>query len=373
MNVPFFTSTREYADHKQELDAAALSVMAHGGFILGKDVEVFENACAAYLGTRFAVGVASGSDALLLAADVLGFRDGAEVLTPTFTFFASTSCVARLGGKPVFVDLDEATLNMDVRDAENRLSSLTKGIIPVHLFMQSTDMGQVMALAQKHQLKVLEDSAEAFGMKTLVNGVWKSAGTVGDAGVYSFFPTKTLGAYGDGGLLVTDNEDLYKKFKSYRVHGSSVRYQHDYIGYNSRLDTLQASILNVKLPYIDQAIARRAEHAAHYHARLSTIPALRFPQLLPSNKEVYYVYNILSERRDELAGHLQNKGIGYSIYYPIPLHLQKCFAYLGHKPGDFPVAEKVCSQILALPMFPELTADEVDYVCDAILEFYRTV
>jgi dTDP-4-amino-4,6-dideoxygalactose transaminase len=370
MQVPFFTSTREYMDHKAELDASVQSVMAHGGFILGKDVEVFEQACARRLGVRFALGVASGSDALVLASDVLGFRDGTEVLTPTFTFFASTSCVARLGGKPVFVDLDEETLNMDLHNAENRITKATRGIIPVHLFLQSTDMGQVMALAQKHNLKVLEDSAEAFGMETFYDGAWKSAGTIGDAGVYSFFPTKTLGGYGDAGLLVTNNEELYLKFKSYRVHGSSVRYQHDYIGYNSRLDTMQAAILNVKLKYIDQAIVRRAEHAKHYRDRLSSIPALRFPTILPGNREVNYVFNILSERRDELAEHLKNKGIGYSIYYPIPLHLQKCFAYLGHKPGDFPVAEKVCSQILALPMFPELLPDEVDYVCDAILEFF---
>jgi dTDP-4-amino-4,6-dideoxygalactose transaminase len=370
MNVPFFTSTREYANHKAAFDESVLSVMAHGGFILGKDVETFEQACAKYLGVKYALGVASGSDALVLASDVLGFRDGAEVLTPTFTFFASTSCVARLGAKPVFVDLDEETLNMNVNDAEKRLTARTKGIIPVHLFLQSADMSHVMQLAQKHGLKVLEDSAEAFGMKTQVNGEWKSAGTIGDAGVYSFFPTKTLGGYGDAGLLVTNDEELYKKFRSYRVHGSSVKYHHDYIGYNSRLDTMQAAILNVKLGYVDQAIARRAVHAKHYNERLSSLQNLRFPKIRPSNQEVYYVYNILAERRDELAEHLKNKGIGVSIYYPIPLHLQKCFSYLGHKRGDFPVAEKVCSDILALPMFPELTADEIDYVCDAIESFY---
>lgn len=370
MNVPFYTSTREYFARKHEFDSALQNVMAHGGFILGKDVEEFESNCASYLGVKYALGVASGSDALVLAADVLGMKDGAEVLTPTFTFFASTSCVARLGGKPVFVDLDESTLNMDLDDAQNRITPRTQGIIPVHLFLQSVDMEKVMEMASRHNLKVLEDSAEAFGMRTFYQNEWRSAGTIGDAGVYSFFPTKTLGGCGDAGLLVTNSDDLYKKFKSYRTHGSSIKYHHDYVGYNSRLDTLQAAILNIKLRTIDISIARRAEIGKRYNERLGKIPQLRFPKVLEKNREVYYVYSILAEKRDALAAYLKDKGIGYSIYYPIPLHLQKCFAYLGYKKGDFPVAERVCSEILALPMFPELTDDEVDYVCDTIEQFY---
>ena len=371
MDVPFYTSSREYQAHKPEFDSAVQAVMAHGGFILGKDVEAFEASCAKYLGVKYALGVASGSDALVLASDVLGFRDGAKVLTPTFTFFASTSCVARLGGVPVFVDLDAETLNMDIRDAERRLTKDVKGIIPVHLFLQTVDMEHVMRLAKANDLRVLEDSAEAFGMKTLYQGEWKSAGTIGDAGVYSFFPTKTLGGYGDAGLLATNDEALYRKFKSYRVHGSSVKYHHDFIGYNSRLDTMQAAILNVKLGRIDESIALRARHAKHYLERLAQLPNLRFPKILATNQEVNYVFSVLAERRDDLAKHLAANGIGYSIYYPIPLHLQKCFAYLGHKPGDFPVAERVCGEIIALPMFPELTDDEVDHVCDVIAAFYR--
>jgi dTDP-4-amino-4,6-dideoxygalactose transaminase len=345
--------------------------MARGDFILGSEVAEFEKEAAAFLGAKYAVGVASGSDALVIGADILGLRDGAEVLTPTFTFFASTSCIARLGGKPVFVDMDEETLNMDVAAAERLITKRTVGIVPVHLFVHSTPMQRVMDLAHAHGLKVLEDAAEAWGMTDTVSGKTKKAGTFGDIGIYSFFPTKTLGAYGDAGLMVTEEEELYKKIKSYRVHGSSIKYQHDYVGYNSRLDTMQAAILRVKIRTTEQAIASRAHHAAHYNERLSSIPGLRIPTPRKDAGSVYYVYNILSDRREALAEHLKANGIGYSIYYPKPLHLQKCFAYLGFKEGDFPVAESVCKRILALPIFPEMTDDEVDFVCDVVRKFHR--
>lgn len=371
MNVPFYTSTREYEARKQEFDAAVGGVMAKGDFILGGQVAEFEKEAAAWLGAKYAVGVASGSDALVLGADILGFRDGAEVLTPTFTFFASTSCVARLGGKPILVDQDPETLEMDLKDAERRMTKKTAGIIPVHLFNQATSMQAVMDLAKRHGLKVLEDAAEAFGMGCQVDGQWKKAGTIGAIGTYSFFPTKTLGSYGDAGLMVTDDEDLYRKIRSYRVHGSSVKYHHDYVGYNSRLDTMQAAILRVKLAKIDEAIAARARIAARYLERLSAVPGIRFQKVAEGNQPVWYVFNILVQKRDELAAFLKEKGVGTSIYYPIPLHLQKCFEYLGHRKGDFPVAEKTCDEILALPIFPELGDDEIDYVCDRVIEFYK--
>lgn len=371
MKVPFYNSTREYKQRKEEFDAAVRGVMERGDFILGSEVAEFEKEAAAWLGAKYAVGLASGSDALVLASDILGFKDGAEVLTPTFTFFASTSCVARLGGKPVLVDMDEETLNMDLADAEKKLTKQTIGVIPVHLFQQCTPLGKVMKLAKAEGLKVLEDAAEAWGMKSLVNGTWRMAGTVGDIGIYSFFPTKTLGAYGDAGLAVTDDEELYKKLKSYRVHGSSVKYHHDYIGYNSRLDTMQAAILRVKLKTTDAAIAARARHAEHYSRRLSGLPGLRIPPVSDANKPVYYVYNILLDDRDTLVERFKEKGIGYSIYYPKPLHLQKCFSYLGWKEGAFPVAESVAKRIIALPIYPEITDDEVDYVCDEITAFCR--
>jgi Predicted pyridoxal phosphate-dependent enzyme apparently involved in regulation of cell wall biogenesis len=369
--IPFYTSTREYQARKTEFDAAVAAVMARGDFILGEEVTELERECAAWLGAKHAIGVASGSDALILACDVLGLRGDVDVLTPAFTFFASTSCVARLGARPILVDIDPETLVMDVSDAERRLTKKTKGILPVHLFLQCCDMERIMGLARAHGLKVIEDAAEAWGMKAPVGGTLQVAGTIGDIGTYSFFPTKTLGGYGDAGMVTTEDDGLAELIRSYRVHGTKVKYHHDHIGYNSRLDTIQAAILRVKLRTTDQAIATRARHAAHYDERLRGVAGLRFPKVASGNVPVYYVYNILAPRRDELATHLKDLGIGYSIYYPIPLHLQKCFAYLGYKKGDFPVAERVSGEILALPMYPELMDDEVDRVCDAIESFYR--
>ncbi|GHT96122.1 pleiotropic regulatory protein [Spirochaetia bacterium] len=371
MNVPFYDATREYALYRNEFDTAIAAVIASGGFILGKQVAEFEEAIKNYTGAKYAVGVANGSDALVIASDILDFKNGAEIITPVFTFFASASCIARLGGKPVFCDIDEDTFCMDMRDAENRITGNTKGILPVHLFLQTADMTRGMAFAEKYHLAVLEDAAEAFGMRTLYKGEYKHSGTIGDFGVLSFFPTKTLGGYGDGGMIITNNESHYLKAKSYRVHGSTVRYHHDYIGYNSRLDTLQAAILQVKLAHIDNAIAKRAQHAAQYRELLRDIAAVKLPVIKEGNRETNYVFCLQVEKRDELEVYLKEKGIGLSIYYPVPLHLQKCFEYLGHKKGDFPVAERLCERVLALPMFPELTEDEITYVCENIKAFYK--
>jgi dTDP-4-amino-4,6-dideoxygalactose transaminase len=228
-----------------------------------------------------------------------------------------------------------------------------------------------MNLAKQHNLPVLEDAAEAFGMKTLYQNNYKHSGTIGNFGVFSFFPTKTLGGYGDGGMIITNDEELHRKAKSYRVHGSVKKYHHDYIGYNSRLDTLQAAILQVKLSHIDNAVTQRAEHAAQYRELLKDIPEIKLPLIKNQNKEVNYVFCIQAEKRNKLEAYLKEKQIGSSIYYPVPLHLQKCFGYLGYKKGDFPTAEKLCETVLALPMFPELTEDEVSFVCENIKEFYR--
>jgi dTDP-4-amino-4,6-dideoxygalactose transaminase len=371
MIVPFYDATREYKLYKEEFDKAIADVISSGAFILGKQVQEFEEAVCQYTGAKYAVGVANGSDALVIASDILEYKRGAEILTPVFTFFASTSCIARLEGKPVFCDVNEDTFCMDMKNAENRITNKTKGILPVHLFLQTADMTACMDLAKKHQLTVLEDAAEAFGMRTMYNGRYQHAGLIGDMGVFSFFPTKTLGGYGDGGMIVTNNEELYQKAKSFRTHGSTQKYHHDYVGYNSRLDTLQAAILNVKLSHIDNAIQRRAKHAAQYREMLKDIPPVKLPIIKDGNKEVNYVFCIQAENRDALEKHLHSKEIGTSVYYPIPLHLQKCFEYLGYKKGDFPIAEKLCETVIALPMFPELTEDEVTFVCESIREFYK--
>jgi dTDP-4-amino-4,6-dideoxygalactose transaminase len=371
MNVPFYDATREYAVYKHEFDTALATVIASGAFILGKQVGEFEEAVKVYTGAKYAVGVANGSDALVIASDILGYSNGAEVLTPVFTFFASASCIARLGGKPVFCDVDEDTFCMDMKDAANRITKNTKGIIPVHLFLQTADMTACMELAKTYRLTVLEDAAEAFGMRCRYQGEYAHSGAIGDFGVFSFFPTKTLGGYGDGGMLITNNEELNAKAKSYRVHGAVKKYHHDYIGYNSRLDALQAAILQVKLSHIDTAIDKRAQRAAQYRELLQDIPEVKLPALKDGNREVNYVFCIQAKNRDGLEAYLKEKGIGVSVYYPIPLHLQKCFEYLGYKSGDFPVAERLCGRVLALPMFPELTEDEVSYVCESIKGFYR--
>jgi len=371
MKVPFYDATREYNLYKTEFNSAISNVISSGAFILGKQVQEFEEAVCKYTGAKYAVGVANGSDALLITSDILNYKNNAEVLTPVFTFFASASCIARLNGKPVFCDVDEDSFCIDMNDAEKRITKNTKGILPVHLFLQTADMSVCMELAKKYQLTVLEDAAEAFGMKTFYNGEYKHSGTLGNFGVFSFFPTKTLGGYGDGGMIVTNDEELYKKAKSYRTHGSTKKYHHDYIGYNSRLDTLQAAVLNVKLSHIENAIQKRAEHAAYYREMLKDIPQIKMPVVKNGCKETNYVYCIKAEKRNLLEEHLKSKDIGTSVYYPVPLHLQKCFEYLGYKKGDFPVAEKLCETVLALPMFPELTEDEVNFVCESIKEFYK--
>ncbi|MDR1898141.1 MAG: DegT/DnrJ/EryC1/StrS family aminotransferase [Prevotellaceae bacterium] len=370
MNIPFYNAAREYAVYKDEFDAAIATVISSGAFILGRQVDEFEEDVMTYTSAKYAVGVASGSDALVVASDILEFRNDAEVITPVFTFFASASCIARLGGKPVFCDVDEDTFCMDMQDAENRITKHTKGILPVHLFLQMADMNHCMELAEKYRLLVLEDAAEGFGMKCLYQGVYKHAGTIGDFGIFSFFPTKTLGGYGDGGMIVTNDKDLYLKAKSYRVHGSTIPHHHDYIGYNSRLDTLQAAILQVKLSNIDKVIEKRSRHAAQYREQLKDIAGVKIPLVKDGKKEVNYAFCIQVEKRDALEVFLKEKGIGTSVYYPVPMHLQKCFAYLRYKRGDFPIAEHLCETVLALPMFPELTEDEVSYVCESIKEFY---
>jgi len=370
MKIPFYDATREYHKLQAEFDKAIADVLASGAFILGRQVCDFEEQIKDYTGAKYAVGVANGSDALLIASDILGYRD-ADVLTPAFTFFASASCIARLGGRPVFVDVNEDTFCMDMGDAENRITKKTKGIIPVHLFLQCADMDACLAIAKKYNLSVLEDAAEAFGMKTTYGDKTQHAGTMGDYGVFSFFPTKVLGGYGDGGMIVTNNEELYQRAKSYRSHGASKKYHHDYIGYNSRLDTLQAAILQVKLSHIDEAIRSRAMHAEHYRKALDNLPGIKLPVLREGNIEVNYAFCLQTDRRDELELYLKEKDIGTSIYYPVPLHLQNCFKYLGYKTGDFPVSEKLCQRVIALPMYPELTGDEVDYICDSIRGFYK--
>lgn len=372
MKVNFYTSQREYFEKRNEFDKAIHTVLERGISTLGKEVCDLEKNLETFCNVNHAIGVASGTDALVIASDILGFKNGKEVITSPFTFLASTSCITKHGAKPVFVDIDEETFNIDANKIEEKINKNTVGIVPIHLFNQMADMDKIMELAEKYNLKVLEDSAEAFGMRWKGKGdTYKHAGTIGDFGIFSFFPTKTLGAYGDGGMIVTNSSELSSLAKIYRVHGASQKYHYDYIGYNSRLDTIQAAILMVKMKYIEDSINKREHIAKLYMSRLSECSHIKLPKIKGNQKPVYYVFNILAEKRNELADYLKKNEIQYSIYYPIPLHLQKCFNYLGYKKGDFPIAESVCESIIALPIYPEITEAEVNYVCDTIINFYK--
>lgn len=372
MKVNFYTSLREYSEKKEEFNKAIFDVIESGSFILGPKVTELEEAVKKYTGAKHAIGVASGSDALIIGSHILGFENGKEVITSPFTFLASTSCIAKHNAKPVFVDVDEETFDINVNKIEEKITSNTAGIIPIHLFSQMANMDKIMEVASKHNIRVLEDAAEAFGMRWKGNGTeYRHSGTIGDLGVFSFFPTKTLGAYGDAGMIITNDDNLANKAKMFRVHGASKKYHYDYIGYNSRLDSMQASILLIKLKYIDESIKKREVVANWYREKLADCEYIKTPVVKGDQKPVYYAFNTLAEKRDELAAFLKENEIGTSIYYPIPLHLQKCFSYLGYKKGDFPVAEKLCEKVLALPIYPEIKEEEVDFVCETIKKFYR--
>lgn len=374
MKINFYESQREYKEKKYEFDKAIKNIIDSGAFILGNEVKVFEEEIKDFTGAKHAIGVASGTDALVIASDILGFSDNKEIVTTPFTFLASTSCLAKHGGRPVFVDIDEESCGMDVAQLEAAINDNTVGILPIHLFNQMCDMDKIMGIAKKHDLKVLEDAAEAFGMRWQMQGEegYKHAGTIGDMGVFSFFPTKTLGGYGDGGMIVTNSDELADMCRMFRVHGASKKYHYDYIGYNSRLDAMQAAVLRVKLKYINNAIENRNRVAKLYTEGLKNVEGVKVQGIKAANQHnVYYVFNIFAENRDGLAEYLKSKGVATSIYYPKPLHLQKCFEYLGYKEGQFPVTEKMCKQILALPIYPELTNEEVQYICECIKEFYN--
>jgi dTDP-4-amino-4,6-dideoxygalactose transaminase len=373
-----------------ELRAAFERVVRSGHFILGPEVEKFERELAASIGARHALGVSSGTDALLLALMALGIGPGDEVICPSFTFFATAGCVSRVGAKPVFCDSSPVTFNLDLRDAEKRVTPRTRAIIPVHLFGQSADMDAVLALAAKHKLRVIEDAAQAIGAR------WRErpVGTMGDFGVASFFPTKNLGALGDAGALVTQDDALHERARILRVHGMEPKYHHQFVGGNFRLDALQAALLAVKLPHAAAYNASRQRHAGHYAARLSSFSGARLamrgdarispkgkesarlilPIVLPEGQAIWNQYTVRvpgEGRRDALKAHLAARGIASEIYYPIPLHEQACFANLGCKPDDLPWAHRLAGEVLSLPVYPELAELQIDEVCAAIGDFLR--
>lgn len=368
--VPLLDLKEQHSALAAELTAAFERVLQSGQFILGREVSQFEQAAATLTGTKHAIGVSSGTDAILLALMALDIGPGDEVLCPSFTFFATAGCIARVGATPVFVDSCAASFNIDVTDAAQRITPKTKAIMPVHLFGQMADMNAVRKLAHAHGLYVIEDAAQALG----ANFQGHLAGSMCDFGTFSFFPTKNLGALGDGGLLVTSNEKLAAKARLLRNHGAEQQYFHKSIGGNFRLDGLQAAFLNVKLPHLATYTARRRENAEYYHRTLSA--ALRhtdvvLPEELPGNQHIWnqYTLRIGDNQRDELRRFLSERGIGSAIYYPVPLHRQECFAGLASAHTSLPVAEQLARECVSLPIYPELTSDQLTLVGDSVAEF----
>ncbi|HUQ49849.1 MAG TPA: DegT/DnrJ/EryC1/StrS family aminotransferase [Terriglobales bacterium] len=376
--VPMLDLSRQYAAIRGEITSAIEAVCASQHYILGKEVEEFEAEAAAYLGTKESVGCASGTDAIWLALLASGVGPGDEVFTTPFSFFATASTIVRAGAKPIFVDVEPGTLNIDPAKIEARIershSAHLKAILPVHLYGQCANMDELQRIASAHKLALVEDAAQAFG------AAWRGrrAGDLAPVAAFSFYPTKNLSCYGDGGLVTTSDPKMAEHLRRLRNHGSSKRYYHEEIGWNSRLDSVQAAILRVKLKYIQQWNAKRAERAAAYNLLLKSAGLLgskglgpvRLLESRPEAHHIYHQYVVRVDRRDELRDFLTSKGIGSEVYYPIPLHMQRCFIYLGYCEGDLPESEKAAREVLALPMFPELTAEEQAAVVNAISEFY---
>jgi len=367
MEIPIFTPVRQYMNLKEEIDSAIQKVLSKGNFILGDEVKEFEDKVAQYLGVKHAIGVASGTDALQIALMAIGLKTGEEVITTPFTFVATAETIVLLGGKPVYVDIDEKTYNINPDLIEEKITEKTKAIIPVHLYGQPAEMDKILDIAKRYNLYVIEDSAQALGSE--YKG--KKVCTFGDIACISFFPTKNLGAFGDAGMIVTDDDELAEKIRMIRVHGSKVRYNHEILGLNSRLDTLQASVLLVKLKYLDSWNAKRIEIAKKYNDAFKDLDDVVIPYSEAYNKHIYHQYTIRTKRRDELAKFLREKGIQTAVHYPIPLHLQKAFSHLGYKQGDFPISEQYSNEVLSLPMFPELKDEEIDYVVESVKEFFK--
>lgn len=381
MPVPLLDLNAQNLALETELKAAFERVLRHGQFILGKEVTQFEEAIAKFTGAKHAIGVSSGTDAILLALMAADIGPGDEVLCPSYTFFATAGCVARVGAKPVFVDADPITFNLDMADAARRVTPRTKAIIPVHLFGQSAAMDEVLALARQHNLRVIEDTAQSMGAAHR----GRQLGTIGDMGTYSFFPSKNLGAFGDAGLLVTNDDALAERSRLLRTHGSKPKYYHKLVGGNFRLDALQAALLAVKLPHYASYTERRRANAAYYTAQLSGLPGvavansagvtnakLLLPVALPGNEHIWNQYTLRvigAGRRDALRALCDARKVGTEIYYPVPMHAQECFSYCGCQPSELPMAMQLAGEALSVPIYPELNRVQQDEVVALLREF----
>jgi dTDP-4-amino-4,6-dideoxygalactose transaminase len=388
MNVPLLDLQAQYATIKDKVRAAVDDVFESQRFVLGSQVSALEEEIAEFCGVPYAVGVASGTDALLLSLKALGVGPGDSVVTVPFTFFATAGAIANLGARPIFVDIEEAGYNMDPEKLSDFLTrectfnlktqktthkssnTTVKAIVPVHLYGQCANMDEILTIAQRHNLPVVEDACQAIGA-TYNN---RKAGAMGDLGCFSFFPSKNLGGAGDGGMIVTSNPQLAERVRLLRTHGAHSGYYHAIIGFNSRLDELQAAVLRVKLPYLPEWSEARRQNAMKYGRDFLTADLLSFvtpPAILPNRSHIFHQYVIRCDRRDELQAHLKAAGIGTAIYYPVSLHEQECFRYLGHEAGGFSCSRIASKEILALPIYPELPDEQRRYVVDSIAAFYK--
>lgn len=370
MEVPLLDLRTQYERIKDEIKVAITSVLESQRFILGENVSRFEEALSRYLGVKHSIGVASGSDALLLSYMAIGLKPGDEIITTPFTFFATASSAARLGVKVIFADIKEDTYNLDVDSLEERITPRTRAIVPVHIFGQSVEMDKVVEISEKRGIPIIEDAAQAIGAS--FGG--KKVGGFGILGCFSFFPSKNLGGCGDGGAVVTNDDDLAEMIRMLRVHGSSKRYYHEYVGINSRLDEIQAAVLLVKIKYIDVWNEERRSRAKYYNFLFKEMNLSEFVKTPVESENCYHVYHqyvVRVKDRDLLREFLAEKGISTQIYYPVPLHLQPCFKEWGYSRGFCPVAEKICSEVLALPIYPEISPQAQEYVVESIAEFYK--
>jgi dTDP-4-amino-4,6-dideoxygalactose transaminase len=377
MTVPLFDLHLQHQELQLPIEAAMSRVVASGHVILGPEVTAFEEEAARYCGVGHAVGCASGTDALSLALQTLGVGPDDEVIMPAFTFFATAGAVCRLGARPVFADIDATTYNLDPLQVENKITGRTKAIMVVHLFGQCAEMEPLWHVAERHNLPIIEDAAQAFGAEYHGN----RSGTLGAIGCFSFYPTKILGATGDAGMVATNDPEWASRLSCLRVHGMEKRYHHKYIGWNARLDAVQAAVLRVKLPHVERWIEARQAVAERYHMLIEEHHLGHFlerPIIRPKRRHVFNQYVVkvaLGDRgqgqRDALLRHLKTERIGTEIYYPIPLHLQECLHFLGYTEGDFPASEEACRHVLALPMYPELTLDQQARVIQSCSSFLR--
>jgi dTDP-4-amino-4,6-dideoxygalactose transaminase len=377
MDVPFLDLKAQYQHIKDEIDRAVTEVISEQHFILGPKVEALEEAIAAYSSVRYGIGVASGSDALTLSLMAVGVGAEGEVITTPFTFFATAGSISKVGATPVFVDIDPLTYNLDPTRIQERITPQTKAIIPVHLFGQSADMELIKEIAHSNGLWVIEDAAQAIGSDYIRNSAPpQRVGSIGNVGCFSFYPSKNLGGYGDGGMVTTNDDELAKRLRLLRVHGASSKYYYQCIGINSRLDALQAAVLLVKFRYLEEWTDKRLKNAAYYDQLFDEIRhqdlGIEIPYVQYNNRHIYNQYVIRVPKRDELREFLAQEGVGTDVYYPLPLHLQECYQDLGYAKGDFPHAEQAARETLALPIYPELTAEQQEYVVSKIGEFFRT-